>query len=97
MGVANDFKQIFEGFKFYLIESSDGIGKFRTDYVTIPEFNEEIYFEFIVSLKDKFTLPADVLIQDVYKCSERIHNISQFENRPIKTDTLFDYAYEKRI
>ena len=97
MGVAQDFIDTFQDIKFYLIENAKGVGKFKSDYIVITESNEEIYFELIVSLKDQFTLPLDILIQDVYSCSERIHNISQFQNTPIKTHILFDYAYEKGL
>jgi hypothetical protein len=96
MGLAQDFKDIFSGFQFYLVENSKGVGKFRSNCVVIPEFNEEIYFELIVSLKDKYTLPNEIIIQDIYRCSERIHNISQFQNMPVKTDTLFDYAENEK-
>ena len=97
MGVAQDFKETFQGVHFFLIENAKGVGKFKSDYIVVPEYNQEIYFEIIVSLKDKFYLPTDILIQDVYNCSERIHNISQFQNTPIKTHILFDYAYEKGL
>ena len=95
MGVAQDFIDTFQGVQFYLEDYAKGVGKFKSDYIVVPECNQEIYFEIIVSLKDNFYLPTNILIQDVYNCSERIHNISQFQNTPIKTHILFDYAYEK--
>jgi len=95
MGVAQDFKDTFQGVQFSLEDYAKGVGKFKSDYIVITEYNQEIYFEIIVSLKDKFSLPTDILIQDIYNCSERIHNISQFQNTAIKTHILFDYAYEK--
>lgn len=97
MGLAQDFKHTFDGIQFFLIENSKGVGKFKSDYIVIPEIKQEIFFEIIVSLKDKFELPNDVLIQDIYRCSERVHNIIQFQNTAIKTNILFDYAYEQRF
>lgn len=97
MGLAQEFKSTFDGIQFFLVENSKGVGKFRSDFVLVPEYNQEIFFEIIVSLKDKFTLPSCILIQDIYNSSERVHNISQFENMPIKTHILFDYAYEKGL
>ena len=62
MGLAQDFKETFQGVQFFLIENAKGVGKFKSDYIVVPEYNQEIYFEIIVSLKDKFYLPTDILI-----------------------------------
>ena len=97
MGLAQDFKIQFGGIQFFLVENAKGVGKFKSDYIVIPEVQQEVFFEIIVSLKDKFYLPTDILIQDIYNCSERIHNIHQFTNTPIRTNIVFDYCYEKRF
>lgn len=89
MGVAQDFKSIFDGITFHLIENVRGVGKFRSDYIDIPEDKIEIYFELIVSLKDRFYLPQTILIQDIYNSVDKIHDISQFQNMPIRTHILF--------
>lgn len=98
MGVAQDFKETFQGIQFYLVGYTDGLGRFKSDYVIITELNKEIFFEVIASLKDNFSLPTQIFIQDIYKISDqRIHNIDEFENVPVKTNRIFDYCYENRI
>lgn len=97
MGVAQDFKTYFEGLHFYLVANSGGVARFKTDYISTDLPNIEVYYEIIVSLKNNFELPTQILIQDIYNVSNQIHDISQFQNIPVRTQRLFDYAYEKRI
>lgn len=89
MGIAADFRETFEGISFHLIEFSGGVARFKSDFIVIPEQNIEVFCILVVSLKDYFTLPDVILIEDIYNCSTKIHDISQFQNIPFKTHNLF--------
>jgi len=96
MGLAQDFRDSFDGIQFFLVNESKGVGKFRSDFIVIPEIDNEVFFEVIVSLKDNFYLPQTVLIQDVYNSAEKVHNISQFQNVPVKTHILYDSTHHEK-
>lgn len=97
MGVANDFRERFSGIQFFLVHQNGGVGEFKSDYIVIPEQNVEIFFKIIVSLKDNFTLPNDILIQDIYNASEKIHSITQWQHLPMRTHILYDTTHEKTV
>ena len=96
MGLAQEFKEIFEGYNFHLVYNNNGVAEFKSDYVVVED-NVEIFFKIIVSLKDKFHLPEVVQIQDIYNSCEKIHEIAQYQHRPIKTHVLFNYTQNEKI
>ena len=97
MGLAQDFREQYNGIQFYLVENSGGVARFKSDYIVVPETEIEVFVQIITSLKNHYFLPTQIFIQDIYNCSTRIHNIEQFENVPVKTHIIFDYAYEQGL
>ena len=89
MGIADNFRHNFSGIQFYLVEFSGGVARFKSDFITVPEDNIEVFFYITCSLKNYFTLPDSILIDDIYRASTKIHDISQYQNMPFKTHNLF--------
>ena len=90
MGIAQHYKEQYEGLQFYLVHQVDGLAEYKSDVICVPEHDLEVLVKIIVSLKDNFKMPQEMFIGDIYKTAEKIHDISQYKLIPLKTHTIYN-------